>query len=89
LSWIKSVLANRDQQVILDGAKSNSAPVSSGVPQETVLGPLLFLVYTIDFISPGLKNGKQRYGSNRQALLICVRKLRYKNMTLHSLLHEL
>jgi hypothetical protein len=40
LSWIKSFLANRDQQVILDGAKFNSAPVSSGVPQGTVLGPL-------------------------------------------------
>jgi hypothetical protein len=33
LSWIKSFLANRDQQVILDEVKSNSAPVSSGVPQ--------------------------------------------------------
>ena len=36
-----------DQQVILDGAESNSAPVSSGVP----LGPLLFLVYINNLLS--------------------------------------
>jgi hypothetical protein len=45
LSWINSFLSNRDQQVILDGAKSNSAPISSGVHQGTILDPMLFLVY--------------------------------------------
>ena len=51
LSWIKSFLANREQQVILDGTKSNSAAVSSVVPQGTILGPMLFLVYINDLLS--------------------------------------
>ena len=42
LSWIKAFLFDRSQQVIVDGATSERAPVVSGVPQDTVLGPLLF-----------------------------------------------
>ena len=45
LKWIHSYLTNRRQCVVLDGAKSNVLPVSSGVPQSSVLGPLLFIIY--------------------------------------------
>ena len=45
LKWIKNFLQGRTQQVIVEGHHSNSISVTSGVPQGTVLAPLLFLCY--------------------------------------------
>ena len=49
--WTKDLIGNRTQEAVVNGSKSECGMVKSGVPQGTVLGPLLFLIYINDIES--------------------------------------
>ena len=57
LLWFKDYLTDRHQQVTIDGVKSSIKTPILGVPQGSVLGPILFLIY-INYISNTVINSK-------------------------------
>jgi len=49
LHCVRCFLNDQEQRVIVDGQMSDRAQVASGVPQGSILGPLLFLIYMNDW----------------------------------------
>ena len=65
LRWIRGWLENRRQRVSINGAKSEWGLVTCWVPQGSVLGPLLFIMYK-NYLDLDTDNTKSKFADNTE-----------------------
>ena len=70
LSILTEFLSNRSQHVMVDGCRSKLVNVVTGVPQGSVLGELLFLLYTSELFSI-LENKLIGYADDSTLMALC------------------
>jgi hypothetical protein len=75
LNWFETYLTDRTQKVVLPGQESSEAHINAGVPQGSVLGPLLFLIFINDL--PECVNSEIRLFADDSTLFVIVEKIEH------------
>ncbi len=88
LAWIKSFLHGRQQRVKVGMAYSEYKPVMSGVPQGSVIGPVLFILYVNDIVECISPEVSLKMFADDIKLYMCY-KYAYERVILQSNLHYL
>ena len=79
-AWFKSYLTDRKQFVSIDGVDSDYTTIEHGVPQGSVLGPLLFLIYINDLHQCIKNSNTLHFADDTNLLFIPPKRLRNKNL---------
>ena len=85
LKWIQAFLSDRNQTVVLENKKSKIVPVTSGVPQDSVLVPILFVIYINGLPYP--TKSKVRLFADDTAIYLAVSSLQDAQMLQQDLDH--
>ena len=86
--WFKSYLSNRNQYVSINGFDSGLTSINCGVPQGSVLGPLLFLLY-INYLNQAIKFCKVHHFADDRNLLCLSNSIKKLNKLVNTDLKHL
>ena len=64
LNWFWSYLSDRKQQTFIEGAQSDFCNITCGIPQRSILGPLIFTIYINDLPSCNLLSKPRMYADD-------------------------
>lgn len=87
LNWLSHYLTNRNQKVFIGSSYSSTKFLNAGVPQGSVLGPLLFLIYVNDIAEPLLSS--TRLFADDSSLAVSSSDIRVIERTLNGDLHKI